>query len=191
MANQKISELNSIALGALNDEDVFTLVDTSAQETKKIEWSSLKIPPFIGARVSMAVNTTGVDYTSGTELSWDSVLTNVGTFFNTSSAETFHIPPEFGGKYFDVSAYLHLQNVAIGAGEGRLFIRHYNAAGVEQEQSGLQHVNSQYTGLHHQTHMLMAQMNSGDYVNVWYDRLSDASVDVTTRSFFRIRVIGQ
>ena len=35
MANQKISELNSIGVGGLADEDLFVLVDSSATETKQ------------------------------------------------------------------------------------------------------------------------------------------------------------
>lgn len=191
MANQKISELNSIGVGGLDDSDLFVLVDSSATETKHIPYSSLKIPPFVGCDLSIAANTTGVDFTSGADIVWDLENTDTHGFHDPSTnPNRITIPPSFGGMYFDVAASAQLEGVA-SARDNASQIVHNNAAGTAKRTSRIVINAEQQTIITVPCVMTSVLVDSGDYFVFNVNQNTDTSVTVSTYSWFTARLIGQ
>jgi len=189
MANQKISELNSIALSGLVDSDVFTLVDTSAQETKKIEWVSLKVPQLIGAKLKSTVNSNGMDLTAGVYWAADTELYDVGGWHSSTSAGVFIVPSVFSGMYVDVEMHVALFN---GTADeyADLQLQYYDSSSaqvnlwIDPAQTGLA-----FTGL--TASAKGVKVTGGDFFTGLMLVETDMTVDVSTRSEFSIRVVGQ
>ncbi len=192
MANQKISELNSIGLLSLADTDVFTLVDTTAQETKKIEWSSLKIPPFIGCRLNIAANTTGIDITAGgITIVWDVESNDTHLFHDLSvNPDRIVIPDQFGGMFFDLGGTMAMENWAVN-NDMRVFIRHFNAADVEYTNRGSHLRQGTNTGNRNTISWPHVQVNSADYFVFFADGTGDTMVDISTHCGFSCRLVAQ
>jgi len=189
MANQKISELNSIALSGLVDSDVFTLVDTSAQETKKIEWLTLKVPTLIGCKISNSVNSTGIDLTSATNFSPDTEVYDIGGWHSGANADRLIVPAVHSGMYADVLFHSQIFNGTTDEWATALLER-YNAADVLQQIWGDQQENGlTWRGL--TVTALGVPLVGGEYFSVKLQVEADMAVDISTRTEFSIRLVGQ
>lgn len=190
MANQKISELNSIGVGGLDDTDLIPIVDTTATETKHVPWGSLKIPPLIGAKVRHSVNSTGMDFTGTGTLFYDTEDYDTHGF-HAAGATNYRltIPPEFGGMYFDLS-YATDINFTTANQWNQAVIWWRNAAGTQK----LNYANNDEHGQTSSRLTLSALgvlVDSGDFFYTTFRTEADDSVDVSTFTEFSIRLVGQ
>jgi hypothetical protein len=116
VADKKISELNELAQSEIADADVTPIVDTSATETKKFSWSSIKgalksyfdtIYEAIISVLPISKGGTGASTASGARTNLlPSQTGNSGKFLKTDGSDVLWDTPPSGGFSSRARAYL-------------------------------------------------------------------------------------
>jgi hypothetical protein len=123
VADKKISELNELAQSEIADADVTPVVDTSATETKKFSWSSIKgalksyfdtIYEAIISVLPISKGGTGATTASGARTNLlPSQTGNSGKFLKTDGSDVLWDTPPSGGFSSRARAYLSSANQSI------------------------------------------------------------------------------